>query len=168
MAKTKIWNFFKADGTPVNVTLNKNRFVSVNGGPEMKLNTLKAPEGSFAEKVFNVPVGNGEYAKLCVKNNQVLTYNGFNVETGEAYTPMELPKWAYVFVVLYVMNFFLVIGGAIGGAISAGFAFLTATIASDRKMSTGLRVFLCILLYIGVTIGSLFIAIVLLGVFNAF
>jgi len=160
MAKTREWLFNTFEGAPIRVTLIKNRIVSVNGGPETKLTTYKAPEGNFAEKVFDIPLGNGEIAKLCLSNKQILTYNGRDVETGQTYTAMVLPKWVYVFVTLYVVNFFAILGGALGGATSAIGAFLSARISSDENKSTGKRVILCILLYLGITAASLVLALV--------
>ena len=34
-----------------------------------------------------------------------------DVENGQKYEVTQIPKWAYVFVALYVVNFFLIIGG---------------------------------------------------------
>lgn len=34
----------------------------------------------------------------------------------------NMPKWGFIFIVLYVVNFAFLMGGAIGGALNAGFA----------------------------------------------
>ena len=155
----KVWNFNKADGSQVVIELIKNRRVSVNGGEEIALKNIKSGESNFAMKVFDIPVGDDEVAKLCVANKKILTYNGVDVETGKPYGPMKFPGWTYVFVVLYVINFFVVAGGAIGACLSMCGATLSARISGDNSMATGLRVTLCILLYVGFTIVGLAAAI---------
>ncbi|WP_027208334.1 hypothetical protein [Butyrivibrio hungatei] len=158
MAKTREWLFNTSTGMPVRVTLNKNKLVSVNGSPETKVMALKSPESNFAERVFDIPLGNGEIAKLCVRNKQVLVYNGRNVETGEEYKTIQLPKWVYVFVVLYIVNFFVLLGGALGGATSAIGAYASANISADEKRNTLTKVLFCVLLYLGISIVSFLLA----------
>lgn len=159
MAKTKEWLFNTSTGMPVRVTLVKNKLVSVNGSPETKVMAFKSHESNFAERVFNIPLGNGEIAKLCVRNKQVLVYNGRNVETGEEYKTIKLPNWVYVFVALYVVNFFLILGGALGGATSAIGAYASANISADDKRPTLTKVLFCIGLYVVITAVSLLLAI---------
>ncbi|MBO4457573.1 MAG: hypothetical protein J5802_07630 [Butyrivibrio sp.] len=159
MAKNKEWIFTKADGTQTKVVLIKNRRVTVDDGMEMKIDNFKTPESNFMEKVYDIQLGNGEVAKLCIKNKPILTYYGKNVETGEDYAPMKLPKWTYVFVALYAINFFIILGGALGGALAAMGATLSATIAAKNDKPTGVKATLCTLLYVAITAVSLAIAV---------
>ena len=159
MAQDREWFFNTFDCAPMKVSLVNNRFVSVNNGPQIKLKDIKAVESNFAERVFNIPLGNGEIAKLCVRNKQVLVYNGRNVETGEEYKTIKLPNWVYVFVALYVVNFFLILGGALGGATSAIGAYASANISADDKRPTLTKVLFCIGLYVVITAVSLLLAI---------
>lgn len=64
----------------------------------------------------------------------------------------ECQHGGWVFVVLHAVNFFLLIGGAIGGAMCAGFAYLSGWVASNKKMSTVARVFACLGMWIGAII----------------
>ena len=105
MAKNKEWIFAKADGTRVKIELIKKRRVTVNDGMEMWIDCMKAKESSFVEKVYDIQLGNGEVAKLYISNKSIMTYCGKNVETGEDYSPREIPDWAYIFVSLYVLTF---------------------------------------------------------------
>ena len=155
MAKTREWLFNTSTGMPVRVTLNKNKLVSVNGSPETKVMALKSPESNFAERVFDIPLGNGEIAKLCVRNKQVLVYNGRNVETGQKYSPLELPDWVYIFVALYVLNFIFILQGILGGAFAALGAVITSKFAGDNYKSTGKKVILSVLLLLGISSVSL-------------
>ena len=82
-----------------------------------------------------------------------------NVETGEEYTTIQLPKWVYVFVVLYIVNFFLILGGALGGATSAIGAYASANISADDKRPTSTKVLFCIGLYVVISAVSLLLAI---------
>ena len=94
---------------------------------------------------------------IYVKRTLVIV-DGKNVENGQKYEVTQIPKWAYVFVALYVVNFFLIIGGALGGAINMASAVISATIASNTKKNAAIRVIACILIYVVVTVLSFFFA----------
>ena len=60
-----------------------------------------------------------------------------------------------------VLNFFILIGGAIGGACAGGLSAWTATIASDNKMSTGKRVGICVAIWLVASVLEFILAVVL-------
>ena len=47
----------------------------------------------------------------------VLSHNGRDCATGEKYVPRKVPGWTWVFTILHAIDFFLLIGWAIGGVI---------------------------------------------------
>ena len=53
MAKTKTWNFSTTDGTPIEISLRKNTWISVNGGEEVNAKTIKnSADSNIFESVF--------------------------------------------------------------------------------------------------------------------
>ncbi len=142
-----------------NVLFENGKLISVNGAEAVKIAKLKSKESNMLEAVYDVDLGNGQIAKLCIRKKEAtLIYEGKNLENGQKYEIIQIPKWAYVFVALYVVNFFLIIGGALGGAINMASAVISATIASDSKKNATVRVIQCILIYVVVTFVSFFLA----------
>ncbi|MBR6149397.1 MAG: hypothetical protein IKQ44_13725 [Lachnospiraceae bacterium] len=159
MANTKEWNFSTDAENSFKVVFEKNKLVSVNGGEAVKIAKLKSKDSNMLEAVYDVDLGNGQIAKLCVRKNvPTLVYDGKNVENGQKYEVTQIPKWAYVFVALYVVNFFFIIGGALGGAINMASAVISTTIASNTKKNAAIRVISCIVIYVVVTAVSLVVA----------
>lgn len=77
----------------------------------------------------------------------------------------NMPKWGFIFIVLYVVNFAFLMGGAIGGALNAGFAYRSAQIAANYEKSTGRRVFACVGLWILSVILEIFLVIIISSLF---
>lgn len=165
MAKVKTWNFNTTDGTSVEVSLRKNTWISVNGGEEVHAKKIKNKEDSNAfETVFDIALPNGEVAKLfCSTTQKHLVYNGKDVNTGEAYEVEKIPGWEWVFIVLYIVNFALILGGALGAVVNLFAAAASVRIATRSKKSTGMKVLLSILLFVGVLVLSLLVAGVVAG-----
>lgn len=160
MAKTREWNIITETGESIRVTLEKKQII-VNGNTPIALKTAKSTESSILETVYDIPLGNGEIAKLCIgtfDGKYVLVYNGTDVETGLEHKIADVPKWIFIFVALYVINFFVVLGGALGGAIAMAALAASARIAANQEKSKAFRYIMCILIYVGVTIVSLIIA----------
>ncbi len=163
------WSFADGTGMTNTISLSKNK-VSVNGGEEIKLTKLpRDKKSNMLETIYNVGLASGEVAQLHIKNKKAfVTMNGKNVETGDTYEPSSIPKWSYVFLVLYIINFFLFVGGAVGGAVAGIAIFANASIAADKKKSTLVRVLLCSAVYIVITIVEIAIAYAILssGIFS--
>lgn len=161
----KSWKFTTTDGTPMEINLRRNTWVSVNGRDEINAKTIKNKEDSnIFEAVFDIPLPNGEIVKMFSSTTKKhMVYNGRDVETGEAYEVAPIPAWAWVFVVLYVANFFLFLGGALGAVVNLFGAAFTIEVATRSKKSTGVKVVLNILILIAVVVISLLVAILISG-----
>ena len=57
--------------------------------------------------------------------------------TGETYVPVNIPKWAYVFMALHMIN---LINGLLGAAIGLIGCSATVSISSNKKMHIAARV----------------------------
>lgn len=75
--------------------------------------------------------------------------------------PMTIPGWAWVFVVLHALNFFLLLGGAVGGAIQGGVICLMLSISANPKKATGVKVLFCAGIWIVSTILQLLLVVML-------
>ena len=159
MAARQEWNFTTDGEKNYNVVFEKNRYVSVNGSEPVKIAKIRAKENSVLENVYDVDLGDGQVAKLCVKKNQAaLVYNGKDVNTGATHEIKDVPKWVYIFEGLYILNFFLIMGGALGVVVSMASMLASASIAVNKKMNTVVKILLCIILYVVVTIISYTVA----------
>ena len=161
MAKQKHWSII-IDDTPYEIDFYKNK-ISINGGPYSKLGAL-AKSSNLFHGANAVSVGD----KMLMLHTQpmaepVLTYEGLNCETNEPYTPAEFPKWGWIFIILHGINFFLLIGGAIGGILVALFLWPTAGIAMNKNKSTVTRVFQCIGVWLVATIIEFIIALFMIS-----
>lgn len=158
-AKVYAWKIM-VDEVPYKIELTKNK-VTVNDGEPVKLNKLKQ-QSKYPNMEYYIPVGNKEVVlNLPQGREPVLTMEGRDCVTGEPFEMTELPKWAWIFVVLHLINFFLIIGGAVGGACLGGFSVLTTMIASNNTMSTSKRVGICVAIWLGASVLEFILAIVL-------
>lgn len=128
----------------------ENGKVSINYGEAIKVGKLKTHKNNALEHSYEIELG-AQTAILYVSNSRkikpVLTVNGINCATGQVYEEVKIPGWNWVFVVLYVINFFVLIGGALGGAVWCACALFSARISADKTKTTGIKVLLCIALY---------------------
>ena len=156
-AKEMVWNF-EVQGIPYRVELKKNA-ISVNGAEPVKLNKL-ARKSSLTETHYSMMI-EGKEAVLHVKQfgAVVLSYDGRDCATGEEYIPARMPGWAWVFIVLHAVDFFFLIGGAIGGILQVFIITAIAAVASNRKKSTGVRVLVCIGIWLLSTIAQFILAV---------
>ncbi len=156
-AKEMVWNF-EVQGIPYRVELKKNA-ISVNGAEPVKLNKL-ARKSSLTETHYSMMI-EGKEAVLHVKQfgAVVLSYDGRDCATGEEYIPAKMPGWAWVFIVLHVIDFFFLIGGAIGGILQVFIVTAIAAVSSNRKKSTGVRVLVCIGIWLLSTIAQFILAV---------
>lgn len=140
-AKEKIWNF-EVQGIPYKIELKKN-MVSVNGAEPVKLNKL-GRKSNLLETNYSMMI-EGKEAVIHIRqfSAPVLSYDGRDCATGEEYIPVKIPGWVWVFVVLHALDFLFLIGGAIGAAIQLLVIAALASVASNTKKSTGMRVLVC-------------------------
>ena len=156
-AKEMVWNF-EVQGIPYRVELKKNA-ISVNGAEPVKLNKL-ARKSSLTETHYSMMI-EGKEAVLHVRQfgAVVLSYDGRDCATGEEYIPAKMPGWAWVFIVLHAIDFFFLIGGAIGGILQVFIVTAIAAVSSNRKKSTGVRVLVCIGIWLLSTIAQFILAV---------
>lgn len=156
-AKEMVWNF-EVQGIPYRVELKKNA-ISVNGAEPVKLNKL-AKKSSLTETHYSMMI-EGKEAILHVRQFGaiVLSYDGRDCATGEEYIPAKMPGWAWVFIVLHVIDFFFLVGGAVGGILQVFIVTAIAAAASNRKKSTGVRVLVCIGIWLLSTIAQFILAV---------
>lgn len=140
-AKEMVWNFV-AQGVPYKIELKKDK-VSVNDAEPVKLNKLSR-KSNLIETTYSMMI-EGKEAGIHIKQfgAPVLSYDGRDCATGEAYVPTKVPGWVWVFVVLHAIDFFVLIGGAIGGAVQVLIIAAMASVASNTKKGTGVRVLIC-------------------------
>ena len=140
-AKEMVWNF-EVQSIPYRIELKKNK-VSVNGAEPVKLTKL-ARKSNLLETNYSMML-EGKEAVLHIRQfgAPILTYDGRDCATGEAYIPRKVPAWTWVFIVLHALDFFFLIGGAIGGVVQVLIITALASVASNTKKSTGLRVLVC-------------------------
>ncbi|MBQ4271608.1 MAG: hypothetical protein II718_07255 [Clostridiales bacterium] len=160
------WNFTDSMGMSHTVTLEKNK-ISIDGSDPVKINKYRSKESNMIVSVYQIPNNQGDDLKLCIKGNEpVLAINGINVSTGEKYAPDKMPGWIWVFYILFIIEFFLIMGGAIGGAINAGGAFICSGIAVNRKMNGVAKFFACLGVFVLFTVIDVVLAIVITGALN--
>lgn len=159
MAVSQNWTYTDSQGISHTVELNKNK-ISVDGEKPVNINKYKTNESNMVESLFLLPSNGSDVVMLAVKGKvYTLLLNGKNVETGEEYQPVQIPKWIWVFYILFIVNFFVVMGGALGAVVQCLGASLCSTVAANSKMSTTAKVLACVGIYIGFTVLCLVIAV---------
>lgn len=155
-AKEMVWNL-EVQGVPYKIELKKNK-VSVNGNEPVKLNKL-ARKSTFTETNYSIMI-EGKEAVLHIRQfgGPILSYDGRDCATGEEYIPAKMPAWTWVFIVLHAIDFFLLIGGAIGAALQVLVIAAMASVASNTKKSTGMRVLACVGIWLLSTIVQVILA----------
>lgn len=76
----------------------------------------------------------------------------------------KAPAWIVVFYVLYFIDYWGIMGGAIGGLLLGTEVVVTFMVAKSEKLSTGMKLVICIALYVVATALELVIRSALAGV----
>lgn len=155
-AKEMVWNF-EVQGVPYKIELKKNK-VSVNGNEPVKLTKL-ARKSSLMETNYSMMI-EGKEAVIHIRQfgAPILSYDGKDCATGEAYVPAKVPGWAWIFIVLHAINFFVLIGGAIGAALQVLVIAAMAAVAANTKKTTAVRVLACVGIWLLSTIVQVILA----------
>ncbi len=145
-----------ADGTQHRVALEEG-WLWVDENAALPLRKYQK-RTHLREQEFLIPVGDKK-ASLHILSQKdsapVLSFEGRNCATGGEYRVAMPPGWAWTFAVLYILNWLLIVGGAIGGAIWSVCAWFTMRIAADGQTSTVKRVLISIGIYVITTIVTL-------------
>ena len=154
--KEMVWNI-EVESVPYKIEFKKNQ-VSVNGREPVKLNKLKKTGNTWVTN-YAIPLQDKE-ATLHISSfaQPVLSLDGRDCSTGEVYEPVKVPGWVWVFIVLHALNFFLLIGGAIGGAIQALVIYPMISVAANTKKKTSTRVLTCLGMWLLSTVVQFFLA----------
>ena len=97
------------------------------------------------------------------KANSAIVHSGIDCKTGQPFVEEVMPKWIWVFWAIYIADFFLFLGGALGGAINAAAAIVTGSIAMKKNTGTGVKVILCIVFCVIVTLVEILGAYAIIG-----
>ena len=161
-AKEKVWNI-EVEGVPYRITFAKNQ-VTVNSAEPVKLGKLKKTGNSW-ETHYSIPIADKE-AVLHIKQfgAPVLSFQGRDCSTGEEYVPAKIPGWVWIFVVLHALDFFLLIGGAIGGALQVLVIGIMISVSTNQKKSTAVRVLTCLGIWLVSSIVQFILALGLLSI----
>lgn len=158
MAKELVWAVQVCDEMH-QIKFAKNKVTIDNGDP------LNLKSFQFAKvdggKEYYIPFGNEAVVLYISAQPPILSYRGIDCATGEPYVPMKAPAWSYVFWGLFLLDFLLLVGGALGGAINLGAAVIVNSIAANRKKSVGSRVAICLAIWFGITLAEVAIALLL-------
>ena len=76
------------------------------------------------------------------------------------------PKWVWIFVVLHAINFFLIIGGAVGGALQGAVICFLVSVSSNQKKTTAVRVLSCLGIWIAATVVEFILALFFYNLFG--
>lgn len=155
-AKEMVWNI-EVEGIPYKIELKKNQVI-VNGREPMKLNKL-VKLGSTWETNYYIPL-DGKEAILHVRqfSAPVLSFQGKDCSTGEEYVPLKMPGWVWVFIVLHAINFFILIGGAIGGVLQFFVAALMVSASANTKKKLSIRILSCVAIWLLSTVVQFILA----------
>ena len=162
--KSTNWNI--TDGEHVyKIVFEKNKIAIDNALPVALRKLERKPLPHSIEAIYKIPVG-GREANLHIgfMGSVVLEMDGFDCKTGEVFIAKKMQAWSWIFIILHMVNFFLLVGGAIGGVITALAGAMTVTLAGDTSKKLIKRVLACIGVYIGAIIIDIVILQLLLGI----
>ena len=60
-------------------------------------------------------------------------HNGIDCKTGQPFVEVVMPKWIWVFWAIYIADFFLFLGGALGGAINAAASYRDRKYCNEKE-----------------------------------
>lgn len=153
------WNVV-IDEQPYNIEGN-GRKLTING-EKIALKTLEK-KTHFMDTEYQLPIGS-KMAMLVVRSfgNAQLVIDGKDCATGEDYVPQVLPKWAYVFMVLHLVNF---INGAIGVCLAIIGCMLTSAVSCNPKFNTVVKILLDLAILVVMVILTFGLAIMVAGIY---
>lgn len=139
---------------PWNVTVDEKSYevsmksysLVINKTDKFKLKNLKShKEGMF--KIYDVPLGS-KTAQLYVNSwigGAKLVMDGVDCATGAPYTAPQLPKWAYIFMVIHCLN---LMNGALGWLLAVAGVAATISVSCNSKFSLPVKLLLDVALVV--------------------
>ena len=162
MAKKLVCNV-ESQGMMHQVTVSGSK-VTVDGNAPMKIKDLPK-EKRKSGSAITIPLSQMDSCILYRSSftGDSLVHNGIDCKTGQPFVEEVMPKWIWVFWAIYIADFFLFLGGALGGAINAAAAIVTGSIAMKKNTSTGAKVIFCIVFCVIVTLVEIMGAFAIVG-----
>ena len=162
MAKKLVCNV-ESQGMMHQVTVSGNK-VTVDGNAPMKIKDLPK-EKRKSGAAIRIPLSQMDSCILYRSSftGDSLVHNGIDCKTGQPFVEEVMPKWIWVFWAIYIADFFLFLGGALGGAINAAAAVVTGSIAMKKNTGTVVKVILCIVFCVIVTLVEILGAYAIIG-----
>lgn len=133
----KVWNV-NVDGIAYTVQLKGTKVLVNQEAKKLKECVIK--KGWFQTE-YEVNVGSKK-ALLVISSligGTKLVIDGKDCATGEEYVANNIPKWAYVFMVLHLINF---MNGALGVIIAIVGCSITAAVSSNKKFNMLIKILL--------------------------
>ena len=151
----KTWDV-RIDGNGYYIELKNNKKLSING-EALKLKDYVKKTG-LVHTEYELQLGSKTALLVLMSMNQPHLYiDNRDFETGQEYTPLKIPGWAYIFMVLHCINF---LNGALGGAMAVVGLTVTTYISCNRNMNIIIRLLLNIALLVliyGIVFGVAFL-----------
>lgn len=159
---------YKIDGVQYLVEYMKGS-IFINGGEAFKLRSLERTGTLRKDKQlsYTVPLAGKELNLVISAVSGIsLIMDGMDLGTypDGAGANQKAPAWIVVFYVLYFIEYWGIMGGAIGGLLLGTAAVVTFMVAKSEKLSTGVKLVICIALYVVATALELVIRSALVGV----
>ena len=141
---SKVW-YVKVDQMDYEIKLKGNKIFVNNEGTKLKSLLIKR---EWFQSTFAIKVGAKEALLIAssLLGGTKLVIDEKDCATGEAYVPVKIPKWAYIFMALHMINLFL--GGLLGAVIGLIGCSATISISSNKKIPIAGRVALDFLVLI--------------------
>lgn len=142
--------------------------VSVDGGEVIKFKTLQS-SGNLIEKIYTLEI---DYTTLLLYVDGLggahLTKDGVDVVRNEEYSGIKLGPAAIVFIVLYITNMVLVLGGALGGMFNFCGLLISLKFLTNSKLTKWQNVLIAAGIYVVITAVELVLAICVLKLRDSF
>ena len=144
------------------IEFKKNK-ISIDGAAPQKLKEFQITRVTGFQQV-SIPVDT-EVLTLYISTfgEYALVQNGIDLATGEPYDATPLPKWVWVFWILFIVDFAVVMGGALGAVFNFLGAGAVTKIVSKHEESKSKRAILATLTWFGITVAEAIIALLIAG-----
>ena len=162
--KVNAWDV-QVGGNVHHVEFKRNK-ISIDGAEPQKLKTFQITKVTGFRQV-SIPVDTDVLTLyISTFGDYALVQNGIDLATGQPYDAAPLPKWVWVFWILFIVDFVAIMGGALGGCVNMLGAAAVTKIIANHKDSVGKRVTLSILVWLLLSIVEFLAAFAISGALN--